>query len=183
MDHKKLVSISKYLSLHLRHQPELLGLELEPGGWVNVEALLAACVRDGAPLTLADLTEVVRGNDKQRFAFDESGLRIRANQGHSVEVDLQLEPREPPAVLLHGTALHILPEIREKGLLKMDRHYVHLTESAETALTSGRRKGKPIVVEVDATGLHAAGRLFYLTANSVWLVEDVPPAYLKVRDK
>ena len=182
MQHKQIVRISKYLSLHLRHQPERLGLELGPGGWVSVEDLLAACARDRMHISLAELIEVVRGNDKHRFAFDESGLRIRANQGHTTEVDLQLEAREPPATLLHGTAQQFVPVILDKGLKKMDRHHVHLTESEETALKTGRRKGKPVRLEVDASGLHAAGRLFYLTANAVWLVEDVPPAYLKVRE-
>jgi putative RNA 2'-phosphotransferase len=104
MDHKRLVRVSKYLSLHLRHQPEDLGLELQPGGWVEVEALLDACRRHSFPMTRDELNEVVANNDKKHFSFDEAGTRIRANQGHSTEVDLQLEPAVPPDILYHGTA-------------------------------------------------------------------------------
>ena len=182
MDQKSLVRISKYLSLHLRHQPERIGLELEPGGWVEVEDLLEACATHNMAITHDELYEVVRQNDKQRFAFDDSGKRIRANQGHSVEVDLQLDPRVPPAVLLHGTGQQFIFDILQQGLLKMSRHHVHLTEAEATALKVGRRKGKPVILEIDAAGLHGSGRLFYLTANAVWLVDEVPPAFLKVRE-
>ncbi len=183
MDEKQIIRVSKFLSFHLRHHPERLGLELQEGGWVSVEDLLAACGRQGVPLSHGELGEVVRQNDKKRFAFDETGLLIRANQGHSVDVDLQLEPREPPTLLLHGTAQHFLSMIFEQGLQKMDRHHVHLTTLPETALKTGQRKGKPVILEVDAAGLHAAGTLFYLTANAVWLVDEVPPAYLHVLEQ
>src|SRR5262245_38177508 len=126
MDGKRQVRVSKYLSLHLRHQPEALGLMLEPGGWVKVDDLLAACAGQGFPITREELALVVKGSDKQRFAFDESGTRIRANQGHSVPVELQLEAKEPPAVLYHGTAEHSLALVLDKGLEKMSRHHVHL---------------------------------------------------------
>ena len=179
VDARQLVRISKYLSLHLRHRPERLGLELGPGGWVEVDRLLAAAARDGHPLTRAELDEVVRGNDKQRFSFDASGTRIRANQGHSVEVDLQLEPAEPPAVLYHGTGAGSASAIRREGLRKMRRHHVHLSADVQTAQRVGARHGRPVVFAVDARALRRAGHVFYRSSNGVWLTDHVPPAFLQ----
>jgi putative RNA 2'-phosphotransferase len=180
VDRKRIVQVSKYLSLHLRHHPERLGLELEPGGWVPVAVLLAACAADRMPLTPAELSEVVETNDKKRFSFDEDGSHIRANQGHSVAVDLQLEPVTPPEILYHGTATKVLDAILAQGLLKMSRHHVHMTTSTETAMKCGSRHGKPVILQLDAAGLHAAGGVFYCSSNGVWLVEHVPPAYLSI---
>ena len=179
MEAKRLVHVSKFLSKHLRHDPKGLGLELAPGGWVHVEALLAGCARKGMPLSWAELEEVVDGNDKQRFSFDESGERIRANQGHSVEVDLQLEPLTPPDVLYHGTAEHVVAEVLRTGLRKMKRHHVHLSTTAATARSVGSRHGKPVILVVDAAALSRAGTLFYCSDNGVWLVDAVPPVYLR----
>jgi putative RNA 2'-phosphotransferase len=183
MDTKRMVRVSKYLSLHLRHQPEALGLVLQEGGWVEVAELLAACARKHFPIEQDELKEVVANNDKKRFAFDDSGTRIRANQGHSVEVDLQLEPRDPPALLYHGTPERSVGVILENGLLKMERHHVHLSATTAEAIKVGQRRGKPVVLQVDAAGLHAGGGVFYLSTNGVWLVDQVPPAYLKVLEK
>jgi putative RNA 2'-phosphotransferase len=180
MDTSKRVEISKYLSKHLRHQPERLGLVLEPGGWVEVDRLLAACARNNFPVTRAQLDEVVRTSDKQRFAFDETGQRIRANQGHSTKVDLQLEPTTPPPVLYHGTARGNIQAIQESGLMRMARHHVHLSADIATALKVGGRHGKPVVFVVDSAAMHADGHLFYVSANGVWLVDGVPPNYLSV---
>ncbi len=179
MDQRRLVRVSKYLSKHLRHEPERLGLKLAPGGWVEVDALLAACAADRFPVTRAELEEVVAASDKRRFAFDESKTRIRANQGHSVEVDLQLEPVEPPAVLYHGTGSQNTEAIRRDGLNRMSRHHVHLSGDMSTALNVGARHGKPVVFEVDAAKMHQAGYEFYQSTNGVWLVDHVPPEYLK----
>jgi putative RNA 2'-phosphotransferase len=179
MDEKRLVKVSKYLSKHLRHQPERLGLELEPGGWVGVEALMAACAANHFPLSRAELEEVVARSDKKRFAFDEGGARIRANQGHTVEVDLQLEPVEPPPVLYHGTPEHNREVILGTGLDKMDRHHVHLSGDEETARKVGARRGKPIILAVDAAAMRRDGYLFYRSANGVWLVDEVPAKYLR----
>jgi putative RNA 2'-phosphotransferase len=172
------VRISKYLSLHLRHHPERLGLTLAEGGWVDVEELLAACARDGFPITRAEVDEVVRTSDKQRFAFDPTGTLIRANQGHSVPVDLQLEPVEPPAVLYHGTGEGSVASILTTGLDKRARHHVHLSADVPTATKVGARHGKAVVLVVDAAGMHRAGHRFYRSANGVWLTERVPPEYL-----
>ena len=179
MDAQRLVKISKYLSKHLRHEPERLGLTLEPGGWVKVDDLLAACARNRFALTREVLEEVVRDNDKQRFSFDETGTRIRANQGHSTAVDLQLEPTTPPPVLYHGTARQNVDAVRAGGLMRMARHHVHLSPDVATAVRVGGRHGKPVVFAVDAAAMHAAGHLFYRSANGVWLVDTVPPAYLR----
>jgi len=173
------VRISKFLSKHLRHAPEAIGLTLAPGGWVSVSDLLEACARAGVRLSREQLEEVVRNNSKQRFAFDETGQRIRANQGHSVEVDLELQPVEPPAVLYHGTGHRTEEVIRREGLRKMRRHHVHLSPDVETATRVGARHGRPVVFQVDAARMHADGHLFFRSENGVWLVDEVAPEYLR----
>ncbi len=178
MDAKAATRLSKFLSQHLRHQPEAIGLHLAPGGWVAVADLLAACAAHGHPLTRDELEDIVEDNDKQRFAFDAPGLRLRAQQGHSAEVDLQLAPATPPAVLYHGTAPAALPAIQAVGLHKMSRHHVHLTPDAATARRVGQRRGRPVLLAVDAAGLHAAGGVFYQSGNGVWLTEAVPPQFI-----
>ncbi|MDO7846305.1 RNA 2'-phosphotransferase [Hymenobacter sp. M29] len=178
MDTKQATRLSKFLSYHLRHHPEELGLTLQEGGWVPVAELLAACAAHGTPIGEVELTEIVAGNDKKRFAFDADGTRIRAQQGHSVEVDLQLVAAMPPALLYHGTAPAALPAIRQTGLQKMERHHVHLSPDAETARRVGARRGQPVILTVAAAAMHAAGIEFYESGNGVWLVDAVPPQYL-----
>jgi putative RNA 2'-phosphotransferase len=150
MNETRLVKVSKYLSKHLRHDPEGLGLTLAPGGWVGVDDLLAACARRRFGLSRAELEEVVAGHSKQRFSFDPGGTQIRANQGHSVEVDLQLSPADPPGTLYHGTGHQSAEVIRRTGLNKMLRHHVHLSADIETARAVGTRHGRPVIFEVDA---------------------------------
>jgi putative RNA 2'-phosphotransferase len=179
MDEKRLVKISKYLSRHLRHRPEDLGLTLEQGGWVAVDTLLAALKQRNMPITCAELEEVVAENSKQRFSFDDAGARIRANQGHSVEVDLELEPQAPPPQLYHGTGSGSVELIERDGLLKMGRHHVHLSLDTATARAVGARHGKPVLFLVDAAQMHADGFLFFCSANGVWLVDHVPPRYVQ----
>lgn len=175
---KRLIAVSKYLAKHLRHTPEGIGLTLQPGGWVPVDALLAAVRRHGFPISHDELVECVETNDKQRFAFDVSGGLIRANQGHSVEVDLELEEREPPETLYHGTVERFVASIRQSGLVRGKRHHVHLSKDVETARRVGSRRGKPVVLAVDAGRMHQDGHRFFLSANGVWLTEAVPPGYL-----
>jgi putative RNA 2'-phosphotransferase len=172
------VKLSKYLAKYLRHAPQEIGLTLGPGGWLPVDDLLAAAEKNGFPITYDELVECVETNDKQRFAFDVSGELIRANQGHSVEVDLQLEEREPPETLYHGTVERFLPSILEEGLVRGKRHHVHLSKDVETARKVGSRRGNPVILTVDAGRMQRDGRKFYRSANGVWLTNSVPPAYL-----
>ena len=183
MDPKRLVTISKFLSKHLRHQPEALGLRLAEGGWVDIPTLLEACAAHGFPITRDQLDEVVRTSDKQRFAVDDAGTRIRANQGHSTPVDLQLEPLEPPAVLFHGTGKKSVTVILAFGLLKMKRHHVHLSHEIATAVKVGQRHGEPVVFAVDSAAMHARGDVFYRSENGVWLTDHVPAEFLRVIDE
>ncbi|NJQ97145.1 MAG: RNA 2'-phosphotransferase, partial [Hydrococcus sp. CSU_1_8] len=148
------------------------------GGWVSVEELLAACAAHQFTITRSELAEVVASNDKQRFSFDPTGKLIRANQGHSVKIDLQLEPQIPPAILYHGTGKTSVTAILDKGLLKMSRHHVHLSQYLETARKVGRRHGYPVVFVVDAASMHEADFRFYCSDNGVWLIDSVPPEYL-----
>jgi putative RNA 2'-phosphotransferase len=180
MEHQELVRISKAVAKTLRHKPERLGLSLEAGGWVDVEALLSAFHAKGFRVTRAELEEVVAKNDKQRFSFDETGTRIRANQGHSVEVDLQLEPREPPEILYHGTTTAALTSILETGLQRMKRHHVHLSPDTQTAHRVGSRHGKAVILRVKALEMQREGHTFYCSENGVWLVDEVPHTYLEV---
>lgn len=179
MDDKRLVKTSKYLSRHLRHQPERLGLTLEPGGWVGVDELLAACAARSFPLSRAELDEVIARNDKRRFELDAAGTRIRASQGHSVDVDLQLAPTAPPTVLFHGTGAGSVEAILRDGLQPMSRHHVHLSRDRETARRVGARHGRPVVLEVDTARMAADGHVFLVSTNGIWLTDAVPPAYLE----
>ncbi len=176
---RRLVTVSKYLAKHLRHAPQALGLTLQSGGWVSVDDLLAASVRTGFPISYEELLEVVETNDKKRFSFDVTGDLIRANQGHSVAVDLQLEEKVPPDVLYHGTVERFLPSILTEGLNKGKRHHVHLSRDVETARKVGARRGQPVLLQVASGKMHAQGHQFFLSVNGVWLTDSVPAAFLK----
>ncbi|MBE9042541.1 RNA 2'-phosphotransferase [Oscillatoriales cyanobacterium LEGE 11467] len=179
MNPDRRVKISKYLSYHLRHHPDRIGLTLRSGGWVEVETLLIAAKKHQFPIRDWELREVVATNDKQRFSFNEMGTCIRANQGHSIKVDLQLESTVPPDCLYHGTHPKALESILHEGLRKMARHHVHLSAEIETARQVGRRRGKPIVLEIDAIAMHRQGHQFFRSQNGVWLVDRVPPEFLR----
>jgi putative RNA 2'-phosphotransferase len=172
MDDRRLVKVSKYLSRHLRHDPQRLGIELDEQGWVDVDVLLAALERQRFSLTREELEEVVARNDKQRYAIRDG--RIRANQGHTVDVDLGLEPVEPPAELFHGTAEGYVDAIREEGLKAMARHAVHLSPDYATAVRVGSRRGRPVVLVVAAGRMAADGHEFFRSENGVWLTDHVP---------
>lgn len=178
MTDKETTRTSKFLSLILRHEPEKVGLTLGEGGWVGVDELLQAVKRHGTALTPDQLKHIVVTSDKKRFALSEDGQRIRANQGHSVEVDLQYAAQTPPEVLYHGTATRFLDSIREKGLLKMERHHVHLSAETKTTLQVGGRHGKPVLLTIRAGDMQRAGHLFYCSTNGVWLVTQVPPEFI-----
>ncbi|MGW4037154.1 RNA 2'-phosphotransferase [Streptomyces sp. NPDC004778] len=180
MDERRTVKVSKYLSKHLRHQPERIGITLDENGWVDVETLLSAAALHGFAISRAELDHVVTVNDKRRFAVE--GDRIRAHQGHTVAVDLDLPPAEPPAYLYHGTAARVIDAIRAEGLRPMARHHVHLSPDRETATRVGARRGRPLVLTVDAGAMHRAGHVFRVSANGVWLTDAVPPEFLRLRD-
>ncbi len=169
---------SKYLSWVLRHDPQALGLTPTADGWISVERLLEATAADGKPLTRARVCELVANSDKQRFALSPDGLMIRAQQGHSIPVQLDYAAAVPPAVLFHGTVAAALPSIRTQGLLLGQRHHVHLSHTRETASRVGARRGKPVILSVRAMQMSQAGLVFYETPNGVWLVEHVPPNYI-----
>ena len=179
MKNSRLVKISKYLSYHLRHHPEKLNLQIEPGGWVKVEEILTACRRNNFLINLQELKEVVEKNDKKRFSFNEKRTQIRANQGHSIAVDLQLKTATPPAILYHGTVKRVVKSILQQGLQKMARHHVHLSADVDTAKIVGARRGKSIIFQVNAMKMSEDGYEFYCSDNGVWLVNEVPPQYLQ----
>lgn len=178
MDHQQLVKLSKRMSKALRHDPARAGLTLDPGGWVPLETFLAAM-----GISRADLDEVVAGNDKQRYAVQtgpDGVERIRANQGHSVQVDLGLAPQDPPEVLYHGTGAAALPSIEATGLNRGGRHHVHLSPDVDTARRVGLRRGGAVtVLTVLAGEMARAGHVFYRSGNGVWLTDEVPPSFIR----
>lgn len=177
---KSLVSTSKFLSLVLRHKPETIGMKLDPDGWLEIDELLENANKRGNSITLELLHEVVATNDKKRFALSEDGLRIRANQGHSVtDVDLNLSPTKPPAELFHGTVPQFLASIQKEGLDKRSRNHVHLSVDRETATRVGTRRGKPVILTIASAAMHAAGHDFFLSANGVWLTDAVPVEFIE----
>lgn len=175
-----LVATSKFLSLVLRHQPELVGLTLLPGGWVRVHDLLEAAEAHGKAISVQTLEEIVRTSDKQRFSFSPDGALIRANQGHSASVHLDFVTSMPPGTLFHGTATRFVDAIRAEGLRRMKRHHVHLSSDPETAARVGARHGKSIVLRIDAGAMSADGLPFYVSPNGVWLVDSVPARYITI---
>ena len=177
---KQLTHTSKFLSLVLRHQPDAAGIALDAHGWADVSELLRGMTNAGLPIDMAMLEEIVRTDEKQRYAFNEGHTKIRANQGHSVAVDLELQPLTPPDMLWHGTASRFLDSIMQDGLKPMSRQYVHLSPDIETAKKVGIRHGKPVILQIDTKQMHADGFRFYRAENGVWLTEAVPAAYTKV---
>jgi len=172
---------SKLLSLILRHKPERAGLRLGDGGWVEVDDLLAGLLAMKKPMTRAQLIEVVQTNDKKRFTLSDDGKRIRAAQGHTVNVKLGLAPVTPPNVLFHGTATRFLDAIQREGLRPMKRDHVHLSADTETASKVGRRHGKIVILTIDTRGLHAEGQDFYQADNGVWLTGPIGPKWFGVK--
>lgn len=170
---------SKFLSYVLRHNPAAIGIELDRSGWVAIDDLLAACARHGRQIAREQLSRIVAESDKQRFAISPDGLRIRASQGHSIEIELGYEPVAPPEILYHGTADRNLAMIKLEGLRKQRRHHVHLSAEKETALKVGRRFGHPAVLEIRSGEMHRAGYKFYLASNGVWLTDHVPPGFIR----
>lgn len=174
------IELGRFLSLVLRHKPEAAGLSLDANGWADVERLLEGVRRTGRRIDLETLERIVRENNKNRYSFDETHRKIRANQGHSIAVDLELQPVAPPPVLYHGTARRFVESIRKKGITRQSRQHVHLSADVETALQVGRRHGPPAVLPIDAAAMARDGRKFYQSQNGVWLTQEVPWRYVVV---
>jgi putative RNA 2'-phosphotransferase len=172
--------LSKFLSFVLRHRPDSIGLAMDTAGWVSIDELLEKSVADGKALDRTVLMEIVNSDKKSRYAVSEDGLRIRANQGHSVEVELGYAEKIPPIPLYHGTHEAVLKTILKQGLKKMKRHHVHLSSALATAVEVGARHGKPVVLKIDTLAMVKDRVKFFLAANGVWLVDEVDPRYLKI---
>jgi len=180
MDDKRRKTISKFMSRVLRHKPQNIGITIEyNGAWADTSALLEGMNKTGFKVTLDEIKEVVATNDKQRFKFsDEFYTKIRANQGHSIDVDLGYEPAEPPFLLYHGTAGKFIGSIKSEGLIAKTRQHVHLSADKETALKVGRRHGSPVILTINSAKMHEDGFRFYLSDNGVWLTDKVPVEYI-----
>lgn len=179
---KRHTTISKYLSYVLRHRPDEIGIRPDPHGWVAIDELLAASATHGQRIARDELDFVVAHNNKKRFAISDDGLRIRANQGHSTDVDLGYEPTTPPDVLYHGTAMIHLDSIRHHGLTKGKRHHVHLSADEVSARQVGQRHGAPVVLRIRASEMAHAGFAFFLSTNGVWLTDWVPYQFVDEPD-
>ena len=171
--------ISKFLSLVLRHKPEKIGLTLDGEGWAEVNPLIEKLNNHGLMVTRKILEEVVATNSKKRFAFNEDQAKIRANQGHSIQIDHGFKPIEPPQILYHGTATRFLESIMNTGIQKRNRHHVHLSGDLSTATNVGQRHGKPVILHVRALDMYQAGFEFFLSENQVWLTDEVPVEYIE----
>ncbi len=178
MNKVQLKKLSKKLSYVLRHHPDSIGIQLGEQGWVKVIMLLEGFKKSGRIISVAMLEEIVEENDKQRFEFSEDRQSIRARQGHSIDIDLGYEAAVPPDVLYHGTATRFLDSIMQQGLIKANRHHVHLSTNKETMLAVGQRHGKPVLLAIDAKQMLSDGYEFFITGNNVWLTDHVPPKYL-----
>ena len=175
-----LTHISKLLSKILRHQPDLIDIQLDENGWVEVSTLLQNLEKYQTQISFEQLKEVVDTNSKKRFSFNDDFSKIRANQGHSIEVDLALQTQTPPDILYHGTVEKNLDSIFEKGLSKMNRHHVHLSADTETAQKVGMRHGKPIILTIESKKMYDQGYVFYLSENQVWLTDSVPSEFIRL---
>ncbi|MDZ5255185.1 RNA 2'-phosphotransferase [Clostridium sp. LIBA-8841] len=171
--------ISKYISLILRHKPEEIGLELDEHGYLNVSDLINGLNKSWKDFNMDDLERIVRGDSKQRYSFNEDKSKIRANQGHSIPVNLELKPIKPPNKLYHGTGRKYLDSILKNGLIKKERQYVHLSKDLETASIVGKRHGDLVILEVNAEDMFNKEIKFYLSNNNVWLCDYVPVEYIK----
>ena len=178
MNEQQKKKLSKFLSYVLRHHPELIDLNLDENGWANVDELITKSKNDSQGFTFEELDEIVQTNDKKRFIFNEDKTRIRANQGHSIDINLALIPQQPPEFLYHGTAQSNIDSIFEKGIEKRNRQHVHLSQDIETATKVGMRHGKPIILTINTEKMFDDGIEFYLSENNVWLTDFVDIKYI-----
>lgn len=175
---EKTDKLSVFISLVLRHKPEAANIQLDEHGWAEVDALIEGIRKTGRRIDIDTLKEIVRTDGKQRYSFNEDCTLIRANQGHSVSVDVELKEAKPPEILYHGTAERFMESIRQEGLRPMSRLYVHLSKDEATALKVGARHGKPVILKVNAEKMQQDGFRFFLSENGVWLTDKVPASYL-----
>lgn len=176
---KQKKNMSKFISLILRHKPESIGITLDEHGWADVGELIAGInSTPGNEIDIETLEEIVRSDEKQRYSFNDDHSLIRANQGHSIAVDVELEEKTPPDVLWHGTGEKYVPSIDVQGLIPKSRLYVHLSKDTETARKVGSRHGRPVIYSVDCRKMSEDGYKFYISVNGVWLTKCVPPEYL-----
>ncbi|MDE6760481.1 MAG: RNA 2'-phosphotransferase [Lachnospiraceae bacterium] len=173
------IELGKFISLILRHKPEVIGITLDENGWADTQELLSGINASGRYIDLTVLERIVRENNKKRYSFNEDKTKIRANQGHSVHVDVEMKEMMPPDELYHGTAERFLKSIREKGILKMNRQYVHLSTDVESAKVVGKRHGKPVVLVIDTKKMVEDGYHFWLSDNGVWQSEEIKWEYVK----
>ncbi len=171
--------ISKLISLVLRHKPEAIGIKLDEHGWANVDELIMGLNNNDASIDMSLLEKIVSEDEKQRYSFNHDKTLIRANQGHSIPVDVELEKTTPPDVLYHGTGQKYVDSIDKQGLLPKSRLYVHISSDIDTAFKVGQRHGTPVIYQIDAQKMAADGYDFFLSANKVWLTKAVPVKYLK----
>ncbi len=171
--------LSVFISLVLRHKPDAAGIQLDEHGWANVDELIEGISSTGRTIDMNILEEIVRTDNKQRYSFNEDRTLIRANQGHSIPVDVELEEKQPPQYLYHGTADRFLDSIIVEGLKSMSRLYVHLSKDEETAVKVGKRHGKPVVLRIKAEEMWKKGIKFYLSQNGVWLTKYVDKKYIE----
>lgn len=172
------IRLGRFISMVLRHHPEQIGIALDREGWADTQALLDGITASGRSIDMETLERIVRENNKQRYSFNEDKSKIRANQGHTVHVDIKMEILDPPDRLYHGTATRFLDSIKRDGIKRMKRIYVHLSKDVETAVNVGRRHGKPVVLVIDTKAMREDGYLFRITANGVWQSEDIPWRYV-----
>ncbi len=175
---KKLIKLSKFLCLILRHKPETIGLKLDKQGWAETNNLINLLQKQGTKINKLIIEEIVAHDDKKRFSFNQDKSKIRANQGHSITVDLALDPKQPPEYLFHGTARRFIDSIATQGLIKRQRHHVHLSSDEATAIKVGQRHGKPVVLTIHAQEMYDSGFAFFLSDNQVWLTDHVPVQYI-----
>lgn len=176
---KQLNDISKFLSFVLRHEPQAIGLSLDSEGWADIDSLIAGANQTGKSLSRDLIQHVVNTSDKKRFSISEDGQRIRAAQGHSTNsVSISYPEKQPPEILYHGTAIRFLESILKEGLKPGERQYVHLSEDEQTAVTVGKRYGKPVVLKIEALRMHQQGFKFFQAENGVWLVNQIPVDFL-----
>lgn len=172
------INLSKFLSLILRHKPEVIGIKLDENGWCDVQELLVKMSNKGKNITREDLDYIVNTDNKNRYTYDEDGMKIRANQGHSLNVNLELKKEKPPKYLYHGTIKKYAEVILQEGIKKGKRQYVHLSSNLETANIVGKRRGIPVVLKIEAGMMNLNGYEFYLSKNKVWLCDYIPSKYV-----